>query len=224
MTYLVGSAVVDDLAALRAGPLWREVRRYNAPVQLAIAAGLEVARGASEAALIALAPCQPGSPELHRWVRDIAGAAGVRMNPTHTLHAVDNLALSVLSIQLGAHGYGMGLGGAPGMLWSALELVLERADPAAIVVAGDQRSGHEDSAATAIALRFAARRHPTRRSAARSAGGGRPHAAPAEVMPHAADGGRRWLAALAAHAPARYRVPTHDGDGLDAIEIVVEVA
>ncbi|MEJ7599634.1 MAG: hypothetical protein WKG01_17135 [Kofleriaceae bacterium] len=227
--YLVASAVVDDLAALRAGPLWRDVRRFNAPIQLAIAAGLAVGRTSSEVALISLAPCQTGSPALHRWVHDIAsGAPGVRMNPTHTLHAVDNLALSVLSIRLEARGYGMGLGGAPGMLWSALELVLERGDPEVIVVAGDQQTGHEDSAASAIALRFAREAAPPQPlgRTVRLVAVERTRAPSERITPHAAAGGCAWLAAVAGYGPghARYRVPAQDGDGLDAIELLVEVA
>jgi hypothetical protein len=231
MSWLVATSVLDDLAALRASPLWRDVRRFNAPVQLAIAAGLEIAakaRSARDAALISLAPCETGSPELHHWVHDIAsGKPGVRMNPTHTLHAVDNLALSVLSIRLEARGYGMGLGGAPGMLWVALELArerLERDESEVIIVAGDQETGHRESPASAIALLLAREPAPYAAlgRAVRIASIERTRAAsPGEPIAHAAAGGQRFLAALAA---GRYRVPAADGDGLDDIVVVTEVA
>lgn len=228
--WLVASSVVDDLAALRASALWRDVRRFNAPVQLAIAAGLDVAtraRRPAEAALISLAPCETGSPELHHWVHDIAsGKPGVRMNPTHTLHAVDNLALSVLAIRLEARGYGMGLGGAPGMLWVALELALERPEPEVIVVAGDQVSGHHESPASALALLFAREPapYPALGRAVRIAGIERTRAAsPVTPVAHAVTGGRRFVASLASCAP-RYRVPAEDSDGSDEIVIVTEVA
>ena len=250
MTWLVASAIADDVGALRQSALWRDVRRFNAPVQLAIAAGLEVAakaRRPHDAALISLAPCETGSPELHRWVHDIArGQPGVRMNPTHTLHAVDNLALSVLGIRLETRGYGMGLGGAPGMLWVALELALERLEgdeAEVIVIAGDQESGHRDSPASAIALLLAREPAPiaplasgrrvqiagierTRRNESNPSNErNEPNESNAPVA-HAAAGASRLLAALATMSPGthRYRVPLIDGDGLDDIAVVVEVA
>ena len=104
MIYLAASAQQSDLARIReATPeLWRHVRRYNQPVQLALAAAEEVmqfSKDPSLAAVISLAPCQPGSPDLYRWGNVVtagmaAGSLGnMRMNPTQTLHAVDNLAL-----------------------------------------------------------------------------------------------------------------------------------
>ena len=248
MSWLVASSVRTDPAALREGEpaLWRELRRYNAPVQLAVAAANDVVAHAgrpAEAALISLAPCETGSPELHHWVRDIdAGTPGVRMNPTHTLHAVDNLALSVLSIRIGARGWALGLGGAAGQLWAALELVLERPEPEVLVVAGDQRA----TAATGVALLFA--REPaghvhrrdaalagvepirdsavdTRRPTVRLLALERTRRA-GRCEPHAADGAVALLAALEAQTAGRYfyRVPDAHGDGIDELAIAWELA
>jgi hypothetical protein len=225
VSWLVASAIRTDVAALRDGEpaLWRQLRRYNAPVQLALAAAVEVAaraRRPADAALISLAPCETGSPELHRWVRDIdAGTPGVRMNPTHTLHAVDNLALSVLAMRLGARGWAIGLGGAAGQLWVALELALERPEPEVIVLAGDQRG--EIAAGTALLLA----REPAPTATARLIGIARTRR-PAPCEPHAADGACAMLAALQA-APAGpfvYRVPPTHGDGIDELAITWEVA
>ncbi|MBA3501239.1 MAG: hypothetical protein H0T65_12750, partial [Deltaproteobacteria bacterium] len=154
--WLVASSVVTEVPRERV----RDVRRFNAPVQLAVAAAHEVATHAvvpAEAALISLAPCQSGSPELHKWIRDISTESGgsVKVNPTHTLHAVDNLALSVFSIALRNRAWAMSLGGAAGMFWTALELVLERDEREVIVLAGDQVSGVDASPAVGVAMLFA---------------------------------------------------------------------
>jgi hypothetical protein len=233
--WLVASAERTDVAAVQAGApaLWRELRRFNPPVQLAVAAAHDVvpaARVPAEAALIALAPCQSGSPELHRWVREIDAAGAARMNPTHTLHAVDNLALSVLAIALANHAWGLSLGGAAGQLWVALELALERLrggdEPEAILFAGDQDAGATRSPAAGAALLFA-------REAAPYAPLDRPVRlvgiervrAPAAARPHAAAPAQGLLAALRQRPPGRfaYPVPAAHGDGVDAITVVWEV-
>lgn len=116
----VAAAEVRDLGAAAAEQpaVWREVRRFDPPAQAALLAAHRVLAGVADPAklaLVAVAPTQAGSPEMFQWVRRIAAGEAVRMNPVHTLHAVDNLALSALSLALGARGYGVSLGGAAGV-------------------------------------------------------------------------------------------------------------
>jgi len=131
MVYLVASAQRNDLLSIRESSpeLWRQVRRYNQPVQLALAAAEDVIRFSkdpSQTAVISLAPCQPGSADLYRWGNVVtAGMAtgtlgNLRMNPTQTLHAVDNLAMSAFAISHGNRAYCLGLGGAAGQAWCGL--------------------------------------------------------------------------------------------------------
>ncbi len=243
--WLVASTVLADLAAVRdrKPALWRELRRFNAPIQLAVAAAHEVvahATAPAEAAIISLAPCQAGSPDLHRWVREIEAGGAVKMNPTHTLHAVDNLALSVLSIALANHAWAMSLGGAPGMVWSALELAAERDEREVIVLGGDQVSGAEPSPAAAFAMLFARERTPyvatgrsmqllgvERRPASmpHAVGGASTPDGAREVRPHAAAGAIAMLGALRAAASGEmtYLVPATDGEGIDDIVVHWEV-
>lgn len=242
--YLIRSARWDDAAALRHRPqLWRRVRRFNLPVQLAVAAGEEAAEGAEDAstlALVSLAPCQSGSPDLLKAARVLAMASPPeegapartpRVNPIVTLHAVDNLALSALAISLENHAYGLGLGGGAGQAWSALEVAREclvdgRASEV-LVVAGDQE---EPGGEVALAVALLFRDRP-----AVSHDGGRtwclkalrrdpePHQG---VVPHAAAGLVALLDALAdcAENHCTWRVPAAHGDGCDRVELAWEVA
>ena len=231
--YLIRSARVDDPAALRRQPeLWRRVRRFNLPVQLAVAAGEEVAMAAEDparAALVSLAPARSGSPELFDAIRSLDMSAP-HANPVVTLHAVDNLALSALAITLGNQAYGLGLGGGAGQGWVALEVAWERLadgrESEALVMAGDQNG----ESGLAVALLFA--RDPalypplgkTVRLAAvkRESGTEREF----EVEPHAAAGLAALLAALGKVSGAgqwTYRVPAGHGDGRDCPELVWEV-
>ena len=230
--WLVATSEITDVAVVRDGKpaLWRELRRFNAPIQLAVAAAHEVVTRAiapAEAAIISLAPCQSGSPELHRWVRDIGAGVSMRVNPTHTLHAVDNLALSVLTMSLGNRAWGMSLGGAAGMMWTALELALERDDNELIVLAGDQTSGFDPSPAAGVAMLFARERtphvvtgRPTRLVAVERHGESR------TPVPHAASGTMAMLAALrgAPIGQLAYVVPATDGTGLDDVTVRWEIA
>ena len=238
--YLIGAARWDDPAALRSQPdLWRRVRRFNLPVQLAVAAGEEAAAAAADparAALLCLAPCHSGSPELFDAIRSLDTAGnGVplrtpHVNPTVTFHAVDNLALSALAITLGNQGYGLGLGGGAGQAWVALEVAAERLaeerEAEALVVAGDQDAAG-GAAGLAVALLFA--RHaapwpPLGRAARLAAVRRQPALHTAE--PHAAAGLAALLAALAGVATAGpwiYPVPAAHGDGRDRLELVWEV-
>ncbi len=142
MTFLVTSAIEHNLSTVKGNSpqVWRQIRRFNLPVQLALIAAHRVMAYAADpgkAALISIAPCQNGSPAIFRWGYAIIDRIEnqkndeVRMNPTHTSHVVDNLALSSLSIALKNHAYCLGLGGAPGQAWAGLEAVQE-------VLAGDE--------------------------------------------------------------------------------------
>ncbi|MEZ6186058.1 MAG: hypothetical protein R3F62_13735 [Planctomycetota bacterium] len=241
-----GKRLRDDAA------LWRRVRRYPLSVQAALAAAEAVRPALVEpaaAALISLAPCVGGSAELQAWVEQIGAKAQtgtlaeLRVNPTHTLHAVDNLALSDLALALGNHGYGLGLGGAPGQAWAALELVLERRDPEALVLAGDHGDNAPYVLDTAQGVAWALAREPRAFSWDCLRGGapaqGEPDAerqfelvaveredAPGTPHPSASWGLGLALSALleAPPGPFSYRVPASDADGLDAITLRWEVA
>ena len=154
------------LSALDAGgvELGRDFRRFNLPVKLALAAAhaaVAAAKDKTQVALVSLSPCRPGSPELWRATRqferalhETGRASAVRVNPTYTLHAIDNLALSSLAIALGNRAPFLGLGGAPGQAWCALEFVLERThdDTAAetLILAGDQDETGQTGAGVAL--------------------------------------------------------------------------
>ncbi|MBA3455287.1 MAG: hypothetical protein H0T42_19505 [Deltaproteobacteria bacterium] len=233
MTWLVASAERTEIGAVRDGApaLWRELRRYNAPVQLAVAAAHEVvahARLPAEAALVSLAPCQAGSPDLHRWVRAVEEGSAQRMNPTHTLHSVDNLGLSVLAIALGNHAWGLGLGGAPGMFWVALELTCERSEPEVIVFGGDQGSGYDGTDPEGVALLFSREPapHASLGRTVKLVGIERRRATgPRAVIANAAAGARSMLAILGDQPPGElaYRVPAMHGDGIDDLVVTWEL-
>jgi hypothetical protein len=243
MTYLVAAAERRNIASVQKSmpELWRQVRRYNRPVQLALAAAAEVVTAATDAAtaaLISLAPCQPGSSDLYGWGPVAAAGiargslADVRLNPTLTLHAVDNLAMSAFAIFHKNHGYCLGLGGAAGQAWCAFEAVQERltagCETEAVLMAGDQESVKDaDGASLGVALLFSTRPKPyppigrplrliaieRRRT---------PHAAP--VVPHAAEGISAFLFAVSKHNSGRleYAVPPHHSDAIDDVTVVVE--
>ncbi|HEX8128963.1 MAG TPA: hypothetical protein VF527_07675 [Pyrinomonadaceae bacterium] len=242
MTYLVASASVNDQAVRQASPeVWRQVRRYNLPVQLALVAAGEVINSSldpSALAVISLAPCQPGSADLYRWGRVvIAGMAqgdlgDTRMNPTQTLHAVDNLAMSAFAISQGNHAYCLGLGGAAGQAWAGLEAIQERLatgqETEALLMAGDQDRAEDGAAGIGVALLFSASPRPYSRrgqpvrllTVARER---RPHADAS--VPHAAAGLCSLLSAIAEHAGGllSYQVPLEHSDGVDTVSISLEV-
>src|SRR5688572_8930283 len=214
MIYLIASAQKSDLARIReATPeLWRHVRRYNQPVQLALAAAeevMQVSKDPSLAAVISLAPCQPGSADLYRWGNVVtagmaAGSLGnMRMNPTQTLHAVDNLALSAFAIAHGNRSYCLGLGGAAGQAWCGLEAVLERLDAGAeeeaLLMAGDQDAAEDGAPGLGAALLFSirAKPYPPLERTVRIMAISRNKERAARVSPHAAKGLDVFLAAIA---------------------------
>ena len=245
MAYLVATAVKDDLAAVRqASPeVWRQVRRYNLPVQLALAAAdeaLQAADDPSNIAIFSLAPCQQGSAELYSWGSSITSRmaqgnlGSMRMNPVQTLHAVDNLAMSALAIKHRNHAYCLGLGGAAGQAWAALEAISERLsdehETEALLMAGDQESVEAGAAGMGVALLFSATVKPYQSSdrLVRLVSIERERKGPdAErcVRPHAAAGLACLISAIAEHQGGQlaYDVPFEHSDGVDAVRVLMEI-
>ena len=236
MVYLVASAQCNDLLRIReATPeLWRQVRRYNQPVQLALAAADEVMKFSedpSQAAVISLAPCQPGSADLYRWGHVVvagmaAGTLGnMRMNPTQTLHAVDNLALSAFAIAHGNRSYCLGLGGAAGQAWCGLEAVLERLEDEALLMAGDQDAAEDGAAGLGVALLFSRRVRSLGRTV-RLISITRSTSKTSKVKPHAANGLAAFLSAIDEHRGGymSYVVPPEHTDGFSGVSINLEIS
>jgi hypothetical protein len=241
MIYLVAFAQENDLARVREQPdLWRQVRRYNQPVQLALAAADEVMRFSddpSTAAVISLAPCQPGSADLYSWGHVVtsgmaSGTLGnLRMNPTQTLHAVDNLAMSAFAIAHRNHAYCLGLGGAAGQAWCGLEAVQERLDDGleeeALLMAGDQDAAEDGARGLGVALLFSTRAKPFPPlarivrliSVSRSP-------AIVDVVPHAANGLAALLSSIAEHRNGvmSYVVPPAHTDGFSNVTVTLEIS
>lgn len=242
MVYLVAAAQESDLGRVRTEKpeLWRHVRRYNKPVQLALAAADEVMRfsqDASTAAVISLAPCQPGSAELYRWGHVVTsgmatGTLGnLRMNPTQTLHAVDNLAMSAFAIAHRNHAYCLGLGGAAGQAWCGLEAVHERLsdgfEEEALLMAGDQDTAEDTSQGLGVALLFSKRANPIPASdrivrlvsISRS---GKIF----DAVPHAANGLAALSSAIDQHRSGllSYVVLPEHTDGFSSVTITLEIS
>lgn len=240
--YLIGSSRWDDPDELRRRPeLWRRVRRFNLPAQLAVAAGEESAAAAEDPArlaLLSLAPFHSGSPELFAAIRSLdTGGNGARLrtphvNPVLTLHAVDNLALSALAISLRNQAYGLGLGGGAGQAWVALEVaserLAERRESEALVVAGDQDAGSGSGLAVALLFSRRAQPYPPLGRPARLVSIRRSPAAEAvpEVEPSSAAGLASLLTALAGLSTTGqwvYQVPSEHSDGWERPELAWEV-
>jgi hypothetical protein len=259
MAYLVAAAARRDLETIRKSSpeTWRRVRRYNLPIQLALAAAEEVMTAAHDpatAAVISLAPCQPGSADLYRWGDVVtagmaSGSLGdLRMNPTQTLHAVDNLAMSAFAITYGNHADCLGLGGAAGQAWCGLEAVLERLDDGhgddaggddaatmtgttgeALLMAGDQDSTDEAARGLGVALLFSRHARPYRRLGSfvrlirieRRA-----LASASKIIPDAASGLSDLVTAIETQGQGllSYDVPSEQTDGVSAVNIVVEIS
>lgn len=236
MVYLVAATQVDDLARVREEKpeLWRQVRRYNKPVQLALAAADEVMRSSvdpSTAAVISLAPCQPGSADLYRWGHVVtsgmaSGTLGnLRMNPTQTLHAVDNLAMSAFAIMHGNHAYCLGLGGAAGQAWCGLEAVYERLNSGleeeALLMAGDQDAPEDGALGLGVALLFSTRAQPVRLVSISR----RP--AIVDVVPDAAKGLAAMLTAMLTFSDeglTSYVVAPEHSDGFSSVTVTLEIS
>ena len=237
--YVIASAQRNDLLRIReeSPELWRQVRRYNQPVQLALAAAEDVMRFSNDpslAAVISLAPCQPGSADLYRWGHVVtagmaAGSLGnMRMNPTQTLHAVDNLALSAFAIAHGNRAYCLGLGGAAGQAWCGLEAVLERADEETLLMAGDQDAAEDGAPGLGVALLFSSRAKPYRPlgPVVRLISITRSTNKTFKVKPHAANGLASLVSAISEHGSGRmsYVVPAEHTDGLSRVTINLEIS
>lgn len=250
MAYLVASAERRDLGAIqKSSPeTWRRVRRYNLPIQLALAAAEEAiaaARDPGSAVVISLAPCQAGSADLYRWGDVVisgmaSGTLGdLRMNPTQTLHAVDNLAMSAFAITYGNQAECLGLGGAAGQAWCGLEAVMEKLDSGetgatvtaeeVLLMAGDQDATDESAAGIGVALLFS--KHavpyaPLGRTVrlARLERRVQPHLS--NIRPHAAAGLCEFLAAIKEQKQGllSYKVPAEQTDGFCSVNIVVEIS
>ena len=194
--------------------LGRDVRRFNLPVKLALAAAHAAVKAARDRTQVALVSLSLAIPALRSFggrrgssngpcTRPVARAR-CAVNPTYTLHAIDNSALSSLAIALENRAPYLGLGGAPGQSWCALEFVLERAadggPPETLILAGDQDEGGQTGAGVAVLLcseprQLGATGRTVRLLAVeRGRHTDEPRRAP---QPHAARGLLRWLAALA---------------------------
>ena len=250
MTYLLASAERRDLGAIqKSSPeTWRRVRRYNLPIQLALAAAEEVtasSRDPSTAAVISLAPCQPGSADLYRWGHVVTSgmASGnlgdLRMNPTQTLHAVDNLAMSAFAIAYGNQADCLGLGGAAGQAWCGLEAVLERLDAndiddtvgadEALLMAGDQDTTDESAAGIGVALLFSKHAQsyaPLGRVVRLIRIERRDQTFTSNIRPHAAVGLCEFIEAIKKQKQGSlsYDVPVEQTDGSSAVNVLVEIS
>lgn len=249
MAYLVASAERSDLGAVqKSSPeTWRRVRRYNLPVQLALAAAEDAATASNDPktlALVSLAPCHPGSADLYRWGDVVTSGMArgdlgdLRMNPTQTLHAVDNLAMSAFAIANRNHADCLGLGGAAGQAWCGLEAVLERLDDnsdevasadEALLMAGDQDTTDDPAVGLGIALLFSkhARRYAALDRLVRLVRIERrrlPNSA--NVEPHAAAGLAEFISAIGKqdNGLLSYDVPIAQTDGCSSVNIVVEIS
>ena len=242
MTYLIAGAKRSDLSTIRASQpeLWRQVRRYNQPVQLALAAADEVMRfseNPSTAAVFSLAPCQPGSADLYRWGNVVTsgmatGTLGnLRMNPTQTLHAVDNLAMSAFAIAYRNHAYCLGLGGAAGQAWCGLEAVHERLnarlEDEALLMAGDQDAAEDGSPGLGVALLFSrqAKRYQRLNRMVRLVSISRSTTI-VDAVPHAANGLAALLSSLVQHPNGllSYVVPPKHTDGFSSVTVTLEIS
>jgi hypothetical protein len=155
-----------------------------------------------------------------------------RMNPTQTLHAVDNLALSAFAIKQGNHAYCLGLGGAAGQAWAALEALQERLaagqETEALLMAGDQDCAEDWAAGLGVALLFSAAPRPysVRGELVRLVRVERERRSHSDVcVPHAAIGLSSLLSAIAEHTSGllAYQVPLEHSDGVDVIRVLLEI-
>jgi hypothetical protein len=242
MVYLVAATQESDLTRVREEKpeLWRQVRRYNKPVQLALAAAAEVMKVSEDpatAAVISLAPCQPGSADLYSWGHVVtsgmaSGTLGnLRMNPTQTLHAVDNLAMSAFAIAYHNHAYCLGLGGAAGQAWCGVEAVYERlsagTEDEALLMAGDQDAAEDGARGSGVALLFSTRAKAFRllnRIVRLVSITRRP--AIVDVVPHAANGLAALLSFMAHQRSGHlsYDVPPEHTDGFSNVTINLEIS
>ena len=245
MMYLVAAAERRSVDQLPKEParLRRDFRRFNLPVQLTLAAATDVVPAAEDPAsmaIVSLSPCQNGSPELYHWAEAAiaAGSGGgefgpARMNPTHTLHVIDNLALSAFAIAYRSDGYCLGVGGAPGQAWCGMEILLERIaggpEREGLLMAGDQARIADGTGSSGVALLFSAERRPYAAlgcSVELIAIEHKRRPAPLPVAAHAAAGLCDLIEAIVRHGAGdfAYEVPAEQTDGVDDVTVILRVA
>lgn len=199
--------------------------------------------------VISLAPCQPGSADLYRWGDVVtsgmaSGTLGdLRMNPTQTLHAVDNLAMSAFAITYKNQAECLGLGGAAGQAWCGLEAVIEKLDvpetsessqaaeaaEEVLLMAGDQDATDESATGIGVALLFskAAQRYAPLGCTVRLIRiERRVQPSLSNIRPHAAAGLCEFIEAIKAQKQGllSYYVPLDQTDGVSSVNIVVEIS
>jgi hypothetical protein len=198
---------------------------------------MRYAQNPATAAVISLAPCQPGSADLYRWGNVVTsgmatGTLGnLRMNPTQTLHAVDNLAMSAFAIAHRNHAYCLGLGGAAGQAWCGLEAVLERLnanlEEEALLMAGDQDAAEDDSPGLGVALLFSTRAQSFQSSdrIVRLLSISRSMTI-VDAVPHAANGLAALVSSIAQHRNGlmSYVVPPAHTDGFTTTTVTLEIS
>jgi hypothetical protein len=155
----------------------------------------------------------------------------LRMNPTQTLHAVDNLAMSAFAIAHRNHAYCLGLGGAAGQAWCGLEAVLERLnanlEEEALLMAGDQDAAEDDSPGLGVALLFSTRAQSFQSSdrIVRLLSISRSMTI-VDAVPHAANGLAALVSSIAQHRNGlmSYVVPPAHTDGFTTTTVTLEIS
>lgn len=241
--YLIASSRQDNAGFVKKTypELWRQVRRYNLPVQLSLAAAHEVIKNAENpetAALFSLAPCRVGSSDLYKWINSSSNSlktgfvGNLRINPIYTLHVIDNLALSAFAMMQNNRAYCLGLGGAPGQAWAGIETVYERfltsSDNEILLMAGDQARVDTGEGALGAALLFSKQpkpylpiNHPLRVLAVRR----QRMDENVTVKPHSAEGLSEFIKSINNNIDGKikYVVSPEHGDGRDMITIEMEI-
>jgi hypothetical protein len=231
--FVLKAVMAKDLSLLEGNPsLWRKVRRFNGPGQATVAVAVEAARAAadpSRVGLIGLAACQSGSSEMFATIgtlldRPPSDPMAFKFNPTYTLHALDNLALSVVSIELKNRGYAIGLGGTAGQCWDALDIARARlamGDEREFLIFGGDQTGRGEGSVVAAALLLSCEPPVATTARVRIDTLEWTRADESDRPPtlHAAAGLAEFLGVLERRPPGpfEYRVPPDHGNGLDSI-------
>lgn len=147
------------------GQIKKNIRRLNYPVQASLLSAYKLVSKIQlkeSAGLFSVAPCNNGSLEIFNWAglisQNIQSGAkkSFTINPVHTLHAVDNLALSMLSILFANKEYCIGFGGAAGQFWVALDkavfMLLEGMFTEVLIFAGDIKDINQPDSTMGAAL------------------------------------------------------------------------
>jgi hypothetical protein len=125
----------------------------------------------------------------------------------------------------------LGLGGAAGQAWAALEAVKDRFAESsfreAFLIAGDQELARETADGLGVAILFSALPRLYRGRHVQLLGVERRRQFRKEkVVPHTAAGLHEWLCAIDRHRNGRlaYVVPFEHSDGIDEVTIEMEVS